>query len=40
MKIANDMREFKIQLEERGDLVRIKREVNPNNFEIPACIRY
>ncbi|MBI2848900.1 MAG: UbiD family decarboxylase [Chloroflexi bacterium] len=39
MKIANDMREFMDQLEERGELLRIRREVDPNNFEIPAYIR-
>ncbi|MBI2848614.1 MAG: UbiD family decarboxylase [Chloroflexi bacterium] len=38
--IARDMREFISLLESQGELVRIRSEVDPNNFELSSVIRH
>ncbi|MBI2848894.1 MAG: UbiD family decarboxylase [Chloroflexi bacterium] len=40
MSVPNDMREFMGLLEQKGELIRIRSEVDPHNFDIPAMIRH
>lgn len=40
MKVLRDMREFIDKLEEIGELVRISREVDADNFELSSYIRH